>query len=301
MPSQTSPQTAPQPAIVPLYPEQLREFAAKAGEPDYLLVDVRQPGEYLEGHIPGARLLPLPELEQSLDQLRGKASLIFYCRSGVRSLSASNLARAALSPEIRIANLMGGFMAWEGRFLTDMPRLELFIPDGDTAQGQNGQDATQVLLRAMDLEKAAELFYLAAAAKARIPEMAEALAKLVKVEQAHARVIFHRLQQVDAGYAGMDFTTCHAGLKGDILEGGMSLEEAVNRLDTAAGQDGAHDEFCLGITELALQIELAAYDLYKNLAGLHARTELEPVFLELARDELNHQRVLAGLLPRCAT
>ncbi|WP_158269743.1 rhodanese-like domain-containing protein [Desulfonatronum sp. SC1] len=280
--------------IESIYPEELPAFSAKLKEAEYTLVDVRQPGEYREGHIPGSRLLPLPEIEGHLDELATTPNLVFYCRSGARSQVAANLAQANLPAGTRILNLIGGFTAWEGRPLADMPRLEVFAP------GRESFDTTsQALLRAMELEKAAQLFYQAAESKATSPKMAATLATLGKVERTHARVIFHRLQRADAEYAHQNFETCFDGLSGDILEGGESLEAVVARLGSL-GPDGTDGDFCLSVTELALMIETAAYDLYKNLAGVHAGTELEPVFLELAEDELKHQRLLVRLLPECA-
>ncbi|SMP66499.1 Rhodanese-related sulfurtransferase [Desulfonatronum zhilinae] len=276
-----------------IYPEELPAFSAKLKESDYALVDVRQPGEYREGHIPGARLLPLPEIEARLDELAATSNLVFYCRSGARSQAAANLAQTALPPDTRILNMLGGFMAWDGRALTDMPRLEVFAPGRESFE-----TTSQALLRAMDLEKAAQRFYQAAESRATSSEMAATLTTLGKVERAHARVIFHRLQLADAEYAQRDFEACFDELKGDILEGGESLEAVVGRLQHR-GTDKANNGFCLSVTELALMIETAAYDLYKNLAGVHAGTELEAVFLELAEDELKHQRLLARLLPEC--
>jgi sulfur-carrier protein adenylyltransferase/sulfurtransferase len=280
--------------IESIYPEELSAFSAKLREAEYTLVDVRQPGEYQGGHIPGSRLLPLPEIESHLDELATTPNLVFYCRSGARSQAAANLAQATLPAGTRILNMIGGFMAWDGQVLTDMPRLKVFAPDRESID-----TTSQALLRAMELEKAAQRFYQVAESKAISLKMVETLATLGKVERTHARVIFHRLQRADADYAQRDFETCFDELTGDILEGGESLEVAVARLDSP-GPDGRDSGFCLSVTELALMIEIAAYDLYKNLAGVHAGTELEPVFQELAEDELKHQRLLARLLPECA-
>jgi rhodanese-related sulfurtransferase len=48
-------------SIHEINPEELRRYIKNHNEKEYLLVDVRQPDEYEEGHIPGARLLPLPD------------------------------------------------------------------------------------------------------------------------------------------------------------------------------------------------------------------------------------------------
>ena len=59
-------------------------------EQDYLIVDVRQPEEYEDGHIPYSILLPLPEvLEKAEKVLPDKRKLLLvYCRSGNRSKKA---------------------------------------------------------------------------------------------------------------------------------------------------------------------------------------------------------------------
>lgn len=72
------------------------------------LVDVRNPDEYDAGHVPGAQLLPLPELPDRLDELPdGKLHLI--CRSGGRSLKAAEF----LAERGRdVVNVAGGTLAW---------------------------------------------------------------------------------------------------------------------------------------------------------------------------------------------
>jgi len=57
------------------------------------LLDVRTPEEYKKGHIKGARLIPLGELESHLDKLRSDKNkqIIVYCHSGNRSIAASRI------------------------------------------------------------------------------------------------------------------------------------------------------------------------------------------------------------------
>jgi len=57
---------------------QLRSYMSEHGEETYELVDVRQPAEYFKDHIPGARLLPLGELNSRLTELPGDLDIIFY-------------------------------------------------------------------------------------------------------------------------------------------------------------------------------------------------------------------------------
>ena len=55
-----------------------KSFIAEHEEGTYTLLDVRQPGEYEKKHIPGAKLIPLPELKDSLQQLDPAKPLIVY-------------------------------------------------------------------------------------------------------------------------------------------------------------------------------------------------------------------------------
>lgn len=56
-----------------------------------ILLDVRTPEEYREGHIPGAKLLPVKDIEAKAEtEIPEKsATYIVYCRSGSRSAAAS--------------------------------------------------------------------------------------------------------------------------------------------------------------------------------------------------------------------
>jgi rhodanese-related sulfurtransferase len=58
--------------------EEAKQFMAKNKEGTYTLLDVRQPGEYEEEHIPGARLIPLPLLHDSVKELDAEKPVIVY-------------------------------------------------------------------------------------------------------------------------------------------------------------------------------------------------------------------------------
>ncbi|MGD9139295.1 MAG: rhodanese-like domain-containing protein, partial [Desulfobacterales bacterium] len=49
--------------------EQLQAFIDSNKEGDFTLLDVRQPGEYENGRIPGSKLVPLPDLNDRLSEL----------------------------------------------------------------------------------------------------------------------------------------------------------------------------------------------------------------------------------------
>ncbi|ATX82148.1 Rhodanese-related sulfurtransferase [Mariprofundus ferrinatatus] len=74
-------------------------------------IDVRTPEEYADGHIEGARLIPVQELEVRMNEVPKDKQVYVYCRSGKRSAQAAGiLARAGYS---NIENVLGGITAWK--------------------------------------------------------------------------------------------------------------------------------------------------------------------------------------------
>jgi sulfur-carrier protein adenylyltransferase/sulfurtransferase len=59
-------------------PSEVREFINQHKEGTYTLLDVRQPGEYEKDHIPGATLIPLPQLHDALERLDRDKPVIVY-------------------------------------------------------------------------------------------------------------------------------------------------------------------------------------------------------------------------------
>ncbi|MER7701276.1 rhodanese-like domain-containing protein [Kitasatospora sp. NPDC097605] len=76
------------------------------------VVDVRTPGEYAAGHVPGAVNVPLDQLDRALPALRtvaARGELLIVCASGNRSGRACESLAAAGIPA---ATLVGGTSAW---------------------------------------------------------------------------------------------------------------------------------------------------------------------------------------------
>ncbi len=88
------------------------EAAARLG--DFTVVDVRSPGEYAGGHLPGAHNVPLDRLDEAAVALTAAAArrpLLLVCASGNRSAPGCDRL-AALG--IEAAGLEGGTGAWAG-------------------------------------------------------------------------------------------------------------------------------------------------------------------------------------------
>ncbi|OIO70214.1 MAG: rhodanese-like domain-containing protein [Zetaproteobacteria bacterium CG12_big_fil_rev_8_21_14_0_65_55_1124] len=77
----------------------------------FILLDVRTPEEYAEGHIQGAILIPLQVLAERLAEVPKDKQVYVYCHSGRRSAMASKLLTE--HGYTRIENVMGGITAWK--------------------------------------------------------------------------------------------------------------------------------------------------------------------------------------------
>jgi rhodanese-related sulfurtransferase len=74
------------------------------------IIDVREPHEWAEGHLAGARLAPLAEFRANPKANLQRDGVVFVCAAGVRSETA---ARIAVSLGFsRVYNLTGGTRGW---------------------------------------------------------------------------------------------------------------------------------------------------------------------------------------------
>ena len=87
------------------------EVARGIADNRVLLVDVREPNETAVEGFPGAVLLPLSTFDPArIPDPKGR-EVVFACRSGRRSVTASQAAQAAGLPYD--AHLAGGILAWK--------------------------------------------------------------------------------------------------------------------------------------------------------------------------------------------
>ncbi|HXV37028.1 MAG TPA: molybdopterin-synthase adenylyltransferase MoeB [Myxococcota bacterium] len=96
--------------------------AMKTRGDDFLLLDVREPGEFMRARIEGSTLIPLGELEERLAELRDwrEKLVVVHCHHGGRSAKACGLlGRAGF---VRATNLTGGIEAWSLTVDADVPR-----------------------------------------------------------------------------------------------------------------------------------------------------------------------------------
>lgn len=77
-----------------------------------VVLDVRNPDEYSAGHVPGAVLIPLPDLAARRDEIPDGDPLYVICAVGGRSLAAT---RALVEAGYRAVSVAGGTNGWVER------------------------------------------------------------------------------------------------------------------------------------------------------------------------------------------
>ena len=93
--------------------------AALRGRSDVVVLDVREPSEYAEGHIPGVKLIPVndvssptgKEVPNRLSEIPRDKIVIVTCRTGNRSTKVAQYLRE--QGYTNIHNMLGGIEAWQ--------------------------------------------------------------------------------------------------------------------------------------------------------------------------------------------
>ena len=239
--------------------ERAKEIVSSRELDQFQLVDVRQPGEYAKGHLPGARLIPLGELAERAAELDEDKSTIIYCRSGVRSKTACQiLTRLGLE---KVLNLEGGINSYQGEQVEGNIEAGLeFFMDADFNSAYE---------MAFTMEAGLKNFYLVLADEAETEDERLTLIKLAKFEEGHMTRLKIRFGEV---YFDPDLT---------VAEGGLDVEEML----VYFGEQLQNRE---KILQLAMKLEAQAFDLYSRLAWKHQGEDTESFYQTLAADEHKH-------------
>ncbi len=91
--------------------EEIAIDALEARQPGAVVLDVREPQEYGQGHVPGAINIPQAELATRLDEVSRDRPVIVICQVGMRSFRAAQfLAQMGID---QVVNVKGGTAAWQ--------------------------------------------------------------------------------------------------------------------------------------------------------------------------------------------
>ena len=96
----------------PYYRIDLAEARDLYNQDDTVVVDVRRPDEYAEGHVKGALPIPVDDILTRFEELPDDARLLFICAQGVRSGLACEMAAAMGLNSDRLYNIEAGTADW---------------------------------------------------------------------------------------------------------------------------------------------------------------------------------------------
>ena len=258
--------------VAVIFPDDLQIYIAEHREGSYQLIDVRQPEEYEQSHLPGSILIPLPLLVDSMEELDRARDLIIYCSVGGRSRMAAHfLARRGFH---RVFHLQGGIEAWEHRTAASPPELHLQFMRGD-------ESAIEAATIACRFETGLEQFYSTVLERSRIAEVRDLVEKLIRAEESHKQNLMRLIGSLGAEPEAL---CAHEGL----MEGGLQIDDFLARNDyyLKSAQD------CL---ELAMMIEIQALDMYLHMAQTCADAAAKELFHRLCEEEKTHLNSLAEL------
>lgn len=85
--------------------------AAAKRQAGAFILDVRQPEEWTDAHIPGSTLIPLGELENRMNELPQNQEIVVVCRSGNRSALGRDILKQAGFNQV--TSMAGGLNEWK--------------------------------------------------------------------------------------------------------------------------------------------------------------------------------------------
>lgn len=261
--------------IINLTPGEIKAILDKDKKGEFLLLDVRQPEEYEAGHIPGAMLIPLGELEARQEELDQSKKIITYCRSGRRSMAAA-IALCGLGFE-GVHNLESGILNWTYETISGVPKARPEL----IAEAAGVKD---ILMLAIKMEKGSWDFYMAAGDKVG-PQAKEIFQRLANAEDGHMQ----RLYQHAIGLLGEEALPPLEKLKPELkvehMEGGIEISPTLAKIDEKFTGE-------MEALEIALEKEYMSYDFYKRTSALVESPDSKTLLHELALEERNHANIL---------
>jgi len=239
------------------------------------LLDVRQDFEYAEGHLPGARHIPLPELSERLGELDKNLPILVYCHGGMRSLAAANMLAGQGFREIM--SLKGGIMAWGGAQAQGPADLGM-------AALAAAETPASLLEHAWGMELALENFYGALSGRTADPQLAALFRRLAGFEEKHRRTLVEIWSRLEGGEAKAFEVRAKATIVTGILEGGITAKDYLGLMSDPSDSAEA--------LELAMAVEAQALDLYLRRSLSVSNADLRRTVLLLAEEERAHLKVL---------
>ena len=266
-----------------LDPKEARAYLRDHAEGDYTLLDVRQPGEYAKQHLPGAMLLPLPDLSDRIDELAPKKPVLAYCAVGGRSRAAAQY--LSENGFAAVYSLKGGIKAWDG--------LKATGPEDEGMAWFRGDETVpEMLSLAYAMENGLADFYRSLAGHLDEADVLDLLERLASIEELHRERLWTLYQSHDS--RGRDREAFESVLLADVMEGGFTTEELLSLYESELST-------LEGTLSMAMMLEAQALDLYSRYAHKSEDETTRDVLLQIANEEKGHLEALGRLLDERAS
>lgn len=266
-----------------MFPDDAKEFLQKNAEGTYVLLDVRQPFEYEEAHLPGARLIPLPRLADSLAEIDPRKPVLVYCAVGGRSRIAAQL--LTHQGFTNVFHLEGGIQAWEDPTARGPVEFHLQFVRGD-------ESPEEIIQLAYRMEEGLKKFHQSVRERTDEPQFERLLDSLIKAEESHERTLLSLFPHEDDKQKMLETLSQKADK--DLMEGGMDIADFMKRNERFL-------QSLSGYLELAMMIETQALDLYLRMAHESAHENTKHVLLQIGNEEKGHLTLLARYMEQQGT
>jgi rhodanese-related sulfurtransferase/rubrerythrin len=257
-----------------------KDYMNRTASDAFTLLDVRQPGEYETEHLPGAKLIPLPELGGRLAELDADKPTVVYCAIGGRSRIAAQVLAAKGFREVM--NLSGGIKAWNSQKAVGPEDLGLSLFSGKELP-------EETLLTAYALEEGLREFYLAMAGRVNADNARRLFAKLATIEVKHQDRIFDEYRRLSG--AAVTREEFARKVVAPAMEGGLTTQDYLQRYQPDL-------EVPEEVISLAMAIEAQALDMYQRAADRAGSGDSKSVLTRIANEERAHLEQLGTLFAR---
>jgi rhodanese-related sulfurtransferase/rubrerythrin len=257
-----------------------KDYLNRTAGDAFTLLDVRQPGEYEAEHLPGAKLIPLPELGARLTELDADKPTMVYCAIGGRSRIAAQVLAAKGFREVM--NLSGGIKAWNSQKAVGPEDQGLSLFSGR-------ESPEETLLTAYSLEEGLREFYLAMAGRVKADNARRLFEKLATIEVKHQDRIFNEYRRLSG--AAVSREEFARNVVAPAMEGGLTTQDYLERYQPDL-------EVPEEVISLAMAIEAQALDLYQRAADRAGTGESGAVLSQIANEERAHLEQLGALFAK---
>jgi rhodanese-related sulfurtransferase/rubrerythrin len=265
-----------------LFHDEAKAYMDSNHEGTYTLLDVRQPFEYEEAHLPGAKLVPLPKLIDSLEEMERQKPVLVYCAVGGRSLMAAQLLSNQGFEEVY--QMQGGIDAWEEPTASGPVAFHLRFVKGD-------EPPQKVIGIAYQMEEGLRKFHEEIQSRTLDTDLRVLLSQLVKAEEGHKQTLIGLLKTVTQGEQKEDSIIERQVSQDGLIEGGIDTAEFMR-------QNQRYLQKVSGYLELAMMIETQALDLYLRMANESTNQTTKEVLFRIGEEEKAHLTMLGQYLER---